>query len=148
MVSIFTYLVNLFAPVIYPFSSETTSYEFFDFGILLEIPSLIFVIIAYNKIDFKNYDDTKKFTIFAIIPVFILLLYDFITLIIHFEEVSLTILTYIFDPFYIPLLIEYVVDPFLIIIFILLIKTYNNIRIVKGEKEANETYIDRFYNKA
>lgn len=79
---------------------------------------------------------------------FILLLYDFITLIIHFEEVSLTILTYIFDPFYIPLLIEYVVDPFLIIIFILLIKTYNNIRIVKGEKEANETYIDRFYNKA
>lgn len=44
-------------------------YESFDFGLIFEIISSIFVLIAINKIEQNNLPLGKKFTILAMIPV-------------------------------------------------------------------------------
>lgn len=69
----------------------------FDFGLVFELLTLIFIFIARNNM--KNYDEdrSKRYTIFAMIPIGWLLIYDFITLIANTSDaIDLTFLWYDF----------------------------------------------------
>lgn len=130
-----TYLIGIFA------------YNSFDFGLILEIISFIFVVLALNNIKQDNLSSGKKNTIIAMIPVGWLVIYDFIILLANSGEVLVEIISYFlsFDQFFY-CLEPYLFDITLIISIVLLYKTYSSLCLADGSKKSSN-YIDSFYDK-
>lgn len=59
----------------------------FDFGMVFEILTLVFIFIARHYMSNYDEDRSKRFTIFAMIPIGWLLIYDFITILSYVSNV-------------------------------------------------------------
>ena len=59
----------------------------FDFGVIFEFLTLIFLIITRYYMSNYDEDRSKKFTIFAMIPIGWLIIYDFITILSYISDV-------------------------------------------------------------
>ncbi|MGN1270564.1 MAG: hypothetical protein ACI4UX_00990 [Clostridia bacterium] len=122
-------------------------YKAFDFGLIFEIISLTFVILALTKVSSKDFTCAKKNIIIAMIPVGWLIIYDFINLLVNIKEVSIEITLYYSSiDSYIYSLAPYLMEITLISIIVLLYKTHTFINIAVGKEKSN-TYADRFYDE-
>ena len=59
----------------------------FDFGIIFESATFIFICMARNSMSNYNIDSSKRFTIFAMIPIGWLLIYDLITILSYISNI-------------------------------------------------------------
>ncbi|MBO4816626.1 MAG: hypothetical protein J5507_07090 [Clostridia bacterium] len=59
----------------------------FDFGMIFEIFTLIFILMARHYMSIYDEDRSKRFTIFAMIPIGWLLIYDLITILSYVSNV-------------------------------------------------------------
>lgn len=59
----------------------------FDFGMVFEILTLVFIFIARHYMSNYDEDRSKRFIIFAMIPIGWLLIYDFITILSYVSNV-------------------------------------------------------------
>lgn len=59
----------------------------FDFGMVFEILTLVFIFMARHYMSKYNEDRSKRFTIFAMIPIGWLLIYDLITIMSYVSDV-------------------------------------------------------------
>ena len=59
----------------------------FDFGMVFEVLSLIFIFMARHYMSKYDEDRSKRFTIFAIIPIGWLLIYDMITILSYVSSI-------------------------------------------------------------
>ncbi len=114
MFSFFTYIVGIWR------------YGQFDFGLIFEMISFVFIIIAYRKIEQNDFDAIKKSTIIAMIPLGWLVIYDLIGLLVNIDEVFREVVRYYvtWDKYFYYLL-PYLVDVVLITLLILLYKVIN-----------------------
>jgi len=58
----------------------------FDFGLVFELLTLIFIFIARNNMTKYDEDRSKRYTILAMIPIGWLLIYDFITILSYISD--------------------------------------------------------------
>ena len=58
----------------------------FDFGMIFEILTLIFIFMARYYMSIYDVDRSKRFTIFAMIPIGWLLIYDIITILSYISD--------------------------------------------------------------
>lgn len=134
IISLLTYLIPLFL------------FENFDFGLIFEIISFIFIVIAYNNIGQNNINFLKRNVIIAMIPIGWLIIYDIIELIVNLGEVLVEVIKYYFswDRFF--FYIEpYLYDVILVATIIILYKAYKSLSKVEGNEEDNN-YTDTFYD--
>lgn len=111
-------------------------YKIFDFGIIFELTSLIFLIIA--RIYMQKYDEVnaKRYIIYSIITIESILLYDLLFLLIqNFEDIITFMYNYFFGE---ALSIIYVVT--LVIIIKDLSKANNTIKYKKNTDWFYEKY--------
>ena len=122
-------------------------YNSFDFGLIFEIISFIFIIIAYNKIEQNDFKSGKTNIIIAIIPIGWLIIYDFINLLANINEVLLEVIYYYtsFDQYFY-YLEPYLFDVTLVATIILLYKSYSSLNKTDCSKQS-DNYIDTFYDK-
>ena len=59
----------------------------FDFGMVFEILTLVFIFMARHYMSIYDEDRSKRFTIFAMIPIGWLLIYDIITILSYVSNV-------------------------------------------------------------
>lgn len=133
--SLFSYFVAIFL------------YSSFDFGLIFEIFSFIFTLIAISKIKQNNLQVGKRNVIIAMLPIGWLIIYDFINLLVNINEVIVNIVEYytsIDQYFY--YLTPYIFDVALIALIVLLYKSYSSLCTADGSKNPNN-YIDTFYDK-
>ncbi len=122
-------------------------YKSFDFGLIFEIISFVFIVFAINNIKQSNFKLGKKDIIIASIPIVWLIIYDFINLIAHINEVLIEVAKYYMSlDEYFYYLEPYLFDVTLVINVILLYKTYKSLNIADGT-EKGENYIENFYDK-
>lgn len=123
------------------------SYNSFDFGLIFEIISFIFIVTAFNKVNQNDLQSSKKNTIIAMIPIGWLIIYDLINLLVNITEVTSEVINYYtsFDQYFY-YLEPYLFDVTLVISIILLYKTYSSLCIADGSKES-DNYVDTFYDK-
>ena len=121
-------------------------YNSFDFGLVFEIITFIFILIANNRIEQKNMKLGKINTIMAIIPISFLIIYDLIHLAINIEEVLEEVLIYYTssDQFFYNIE-PYLFDVTLIAIIKLLYKTYKALNKADNTQQS-ENYLDTFYD--
>lgn len=62
-------------------------YKHFDFGMIFEIITLVFIFMARHYMSEYDEDRSKRFTIFAMIPIGWLLIYDMITILSYVSDV-------------------------------------------------------------
>ena len=60
---------------------------YFDFGMVFEILTLMFIFVARSNMEKYDEDRSKKYTIFAMIPIGWLLIYDIITILSYVSNV-------------------------------------------------------------
>ena len=121
-------------------------YNSFDFGLVFEIITFIFILIANNRIEQKNMKLGKINTIMAIIPISFLIIYDLIHLAINIEEVLEEVLIYYTSPDQFFYNIEpYLFDVTLIAVIKLLYKTYKALNKADNTQQS-ENYLDTFYD--
>ena len=134
--SIFTYIIPL------------VIFKALDFGLVFEVISLIFIIIAYNKMGQNDFRVLKRYTIIAMIPIGWLIIYDFIDLLANIGEVFIEVSMYYLtgDQFFY-YLAPYLVDVLLIASIILLYKTYSSLKKAEGSEPVYDSYEDTFYDK-
>lgn len=121
-------------------------YNSFDFGLVFEIITFIFILIANNRIEQKNMKLGKINTIMAIIPISFLIIYDLIHLAINIEEVLEEVLIYYTssDQFFYNIE-PYLFDVTLIAVIKLLYKTYKALNKADNTQQS-ENYLDTFYD--
>ena len=121
-------------------------YNSFDFGLVFEIITFIFILIANNRIEQKNMKLGKINTIMAIIPISFLIIYDLIHLAINIEEVLEEVLIYYTssDQFFYNIE-PYLFDITLIAVIKLLYKTYKALNKADNTQQS-ENYLDTFYD--
>ena len=121
-------------------------YNSFDFGLVFEIITFIFILIANNRIEHKNMKLGKINTIMAIIPISFLIIYDLIHLAINIEEVLEEVLIYYTssDQFFYNIE-PYLFDITLIAVIKLLYKTYKALNKADNTQQS-ENYLDTFYD--
>ena len=121
-------------------------YNSFDFGLVFEIITFIFILIANNRIEHKNMKLGKINTIMAIIPISFLIIYDLIHLAINIEEVLEEVLIYYTssDQFFYNIE-PYLFDVTLIAVIKLLYKTYKALNKADNTQQS-ENYLDTFYD--
>ena len=117
----------------------------FDFGFIFELISLAFEFFAFNSLEKYNFIHGKKYIIVAMLPLSLLIAYDFILLLINFVEVLSEVIAYFtnFD-FMFYFILPYLFDIPVISIFVLLYKAYSSINRADGTKKA-EDYVESFY---
>ena len=121
-------------------------YNSFDFGLVFEIITFIFILIANNRIEQKNMKLGKINTIMAIIPISFLIIYDLIHLAINIEEVLEEVLIYYTSSDQFFYYIEpYLFDVTLIAVIKLLYKTYKALNKADNTQQS-ENYLDTFYD--
>ena len=59
----------------------------FDFGMLFEILTLVFIFMARSNMEKYDEDRSKRYTIFAMVPIGWLLIYDFITILSYVSNI-------------------------------------------------------------
>lgn len=136
--------ISLFSIITYLIALE---YNAFDFGFIFEVISFVFVILSIDKLRKHKLQSAKKCIIIAMIPIGWLIIYDFINLLANLDEVMTNIIKYYttWDKYYYSLM-PYLVDVTLIILIVLLYKSYSSVnQIDKTTKSDN--YTDTFYNK-
>ena len=74
IISLFSYIVPLM-------------FGDFDFGMIFEILTLIFIFMARNQMSKYDEDRSKIYTILAMIPIGLLLIYDLITILSYVSDV-------------------------------------------------------------
>lgn len=145
-INIFKYCIGIF---IFSFCTYAIALFFgnFDFGLIFEIISFIFTILALNKIKLKDFPKSKNYTIIAMIPLGWLIIYDLINLLVNIKEVITEVIFYYAssDQFF------YYIEPYLfdvtiVAIIILLFLAYKFIRRADGTDENNDP-TDAFYEK-
>lgn len=132
--SLFTYFVALL-------------YNSFDFGLILEIIMLIFMIVSYNQIKNQNLKAAKISAIIAIFPALFLIIFDLIHLLVNIEVVAVEVFRYYFsfDQFF--YYIEpYLADVLLIANVFILYKTVSALSKAESGK-STDNYVDSFYDK-
>ncbi len=129
-----TYLIALF-------------YNAFDFGLIFEIISFIFVLISIDRLSLRKLSSAKKSIIITMIPIGWLIIYDFINLIANSGEVVGEVIHYYtsLDHFFY-YLSPYLVDVTLIALIVLLYKSYSSVNKADGTTVSND-YKDTFYDK-
>lgn len=132
--SLCTYLVGIFL------------YQSFDFGCIFEMISFVFVLLTYLNVQKNNWQTSKRNVIIAMLPLGWLLVYDFIYLLIHLNEVLPEIVGYYtsFDQYFY-YLGPYLFDFTLIASLFLLYKVYSSLCIVDGTRKDN-SFTDTFYD--
>ena len=123
-------------------------FKAFDFGLVFEVISLVFIEIAYNKMGQNDFRVLKRYTIIAMIPIGWLIIYDFIDLLANIGEVFIEVSMYYLtgDQFFY-YLAPYLVDVLLIASIILLYKTYSSLKKAEGSEPVYDSYEDTFYDK-
>lgn len=119
----------------------------FDFGLIFEIITFIFVFLAKGAIELDNLNTAKKYIIIAMIPIGWLIIYDFINLLANFQEVLVEVISYFisFDWLFYDLA-PYLVDLTLLFLLLILYFAYNMLNIADGTKQVTR-YVDRFYDE-
>ena len=120
----------------------------FDFGLIFEVISFVFVLVSIDRLKQNNLQSSKKSIIIAMIPIGWLIIYDFINLLVNIDEVMGEVLSYYIGPdklFY--FLSPYLVDVTLIAIIVFLYKSYLSINKSDGTTPISDNYTDTFYNK-
>lgn len=133
--SIITYLIPLFI------------YKIFDFGLIFEIISLVFIFIAKNRLEHDDLTNSKKSVIISLISIIWIIIYDFINLIVNILEVSIEVFVYYLTParfFY--YIAPYLFDVYLVALAILLYKVIKSIN-KANKSDISNSYIDNFYDK-
>ena len=135
IISFLSYLVGIFL------------FGVFDFGLIFEIISFVFIAIAYNKIWKSEIAFLKRNIIIAMIPIGWLIIYDFIELLANIGEVlmQVTIYYYTFDRLFF-FIGPYIADVFLIAVLVLLYKSFSALKKAEESKDVNK-YIGNFYDK-
>lgn len=122
-------------------------YNAFDFGLIFEIISFIFIIFAINKTLKNDFQSGKRNIIIAIIPIGWLIIYDFFNLCVNIVEVMTEVSGYYlsFDKYF--YYIEpYLFDVILIAMIILLYKSYRSLNRVTSNSQS-DNYTDTFYDE-
>lgn len=129
-----TYLIGIF-------------YNAFDFGLIFEIISFIFIIFALNKTLKNDFQSGKRNTIIAMIPIGWLIIYDFFNLSVNIIEVIIEVSGYYlsFDRYFYYIK-PYLFDVILIAIIILLYKSYRSLSRATNNNQS-DNYTDTFYDK-
>ena len=120
-------------------------YQSFDFGLIFELISFVFTLLAMYKINLKHYNNAKTFLIIAMIPLGWLFIYDLINLLINIKEVFAQVIIYYmsFD-FLFFYLQPYLYDVLTVLIIRWLYKAYNAIDKVDKVKYNS---VESFYDK-
>lgn len=118
-------------------------YNNFDFGLILEIISFVFIFIAYYKILDNNLAAGKRCIIISMLPIIWLIIFDFIFLFLNlvavFNDTS-SIRQFLYQ------LEAYIFDISLFIITILLYKSHSSLNKADETKKSNN-YLENFYDK-
>ncbi len=96
-------------------------FKLFDFGIFLEIITLIFVFIAYSKSKREFISEAKTNIIIAILPISLLAIYDFIYFCFNHNEL---VQKYFNNSYYFNI---YIIDISLILVIFLLVSSYKKL---------------------
>ena len=136
--------IFLFSVITYLIALE---YNAFDFGFIFEVISLVFVIISIDKLKKQKLQSAKKCIVIAMIPIGWLIIYDFINLLANLDEVMANVIKYFttWDRYYYSLR-PYLVDVTLIVLIVLLYKSYSSVN-KAGNNTKSDNYTDIFYNK-
>ncbi len=123
------------------------AYNLFDFGLIFEIISFIFVLLSIDRLKQHKLQSSKKTIVIAMIPIGWLIIYDFINLLANLGEVIREVVNYYtsIDQFFY-FLGPYLVDVTLISLIVLLYKSYSSVNKADGTTVSN-SYADTFYNK-
>lgn len=129
-----TYLIAIYA------------YNAFDFGFIFEAISFLFILFAKAKLSDNDFYLSKIGIIISMIPIGLLILYDFMHLLANIKEVVAEVVYYFysFDRFFYYLL-PYLVDIALVALIFLLYKALSSINKVNGSTISNN-YVDTFYD--
>ncbi len=123
------------------------AFNLFDFGLIFEIISFVFILISYKRIEQHDFKSAKKNIIIAMIPAGWLIIYDFINLLANLEEVLIEVITYYlsFDQlfYYIE---PYLFDVILVSLIIFLYRAYISLNRADGTSQARN-YTESFYDK-
>ena len=136
--------IFLFSVITYLIALE---YNAFDFGFIFEVISLVFVIISIDKLKKQKLQSAKKCIVIAMIPIGWLIIYDFINLLANLNEVMTNVIEYYttWDRYFYSLR-PYLVDVTLIVLIVLLYKSYSSVNKADGTT-VSDSYADTFYNK-
>lgn len=122
-------------------------YKNFDFGLIFEAVSFVFIILSLNKLVSKDFIVGKRNIVIAMLSVGWLIVYDFINLIVNIKEVLFQIsIYYISGDSYFYYLLPYLVDVTLIAIVALLNMARSSINRADRTEKAT-TYVDTFYDE-
>ena len=123
--------------------------SYFDFGIIFEIISFIFIYLALDSIHKNDFKLIKKNIIISMIPIGWLFIYDFIFLITDPSKIIELFMMYIYPSFNIFYLIYfsfYVIDLTYIAIILLQYKSYKSVCKASGEEKETD-FAQDFYDK-
>ena len=136
--------IFLFSVITYLIALE---YNAFDFGFIFEVISLVFVILSIDKLKKQKLQSAKKCIVIAMIPIGWLIIYDFINLLANLNEVMTNVIEYYttWDRYFYSLR-PYLVDVTLIVLIVLLYKSYSSVNKADGTT-VSDSYVDTFYNK-
>lgn len=136
--------ISLFSIITYLIALE---YNAFDFGFIFEVISFVFVILSMDKLKKHKLQSAKKCIIIAMIPIGWLIIYDFINLLANLDEVMANVIEYYttWDRYFYSLR-PYLVDVTLIVLIVLLYKSYSSVNKADGTT-VSDSYVDTFYNK-
>ena len=136
--------ISLFSIITYLIALE---YNAFDFGFIFEVISFVFVILSMDKLKKHKLQSAKKCIIIAMIPIGWLIIYDFINLLANLDEVMANVIEYYttWDRYFYSLR-PYLVDVTLIVLIVLLYKSYSSVNKADGTT-VSDSYTDTFYNK-
>lgn len=120
-------------------------YSNFDFGLVFEAIAVVLVFMAKNRIKNEDIKTSKLCIIIAMLPIFFLLGFDLINLLLNLGEVLVEVFHYYtsFDQFFYNIE-PYIADVTLIIIIVLFFKAYFSLKHAEGSVE--KTYTDNFYD--
>ena len=109
----------------------------FDFGIVFEILTLVFIFIARSYMSKYDEERSKRFTIFAMIPIGWLLIYDLITILSYISNIldfTFLGLDFIFQ------------EVFIILVLVILFEANKDLRKADNPEKYKES-TDWFYER-
>ncbi len=133
--SILTYFIAIFF------------YQLFDFGLIFETISFVFMVMAWYKITNHNLQAGKRNVIIAMLPIGWLMIYDLINLLANIQEVMYEVIGYYTSlDQYFYYLEPYLYDVVLVALIVLLYAVYHALTKADGSKKADD-YVESFYDK-
>ena len=118
-------------------------YNNFDFGLILEIISFVFIFIAYYKILENDLTAGKRCIIISMLPIIWLIIFDFIFLFLNLVAVfndNSSVRQFLYQ------LEAYIFDISLFVKAILLYKSHSSLNKADETKKSNN-YLENFYDK-